>query len=297
MPCLAASRYTRTFSLTPARRQASGLADADRPRGEQLLEHDPVVDVLAGGDAHRRHGAGDRGVARGCRRGWSAPRSSTGRSGELAHHLDRLRRPPRPGWRRASAARPAPISSRSISARGAGRRRGSPPTLSLKWCQPSASALPDALADALVVVAEPARGGDVRGIAVALELASRSLAARRARARACSTASSGVMSVADVAEVQARRRARSGVSESSSSPQRQPRVLGPEVPERVEHRRGGEVHDALLRARASGSGCRPLSARRTRGISRDEVAAPRARRAAPRAARPRARRRRCRARW
>ena len=38
------------------------LADAEGPGRQELLEHDPVVDVLAGGDPDGRHGPGDRGV-------------------------------------------------------------------------------------------------------------------------------------------------------------------------------------------------------------------------------------------
>ena len=49
-------------SLTPPAGRVD-LAHADRVGLEQLLEHDPVVDVLAGGHPDRRHGTGDRGVA------------------------------------------------------------------------------------------------------------------------------------------------------------------------------------------------------------------------------------------
>ena len=77
--------------MTPPSRHASIWQTPIASACEQLLEHDPVVDVLAGRDPDRapRRGRSPRG--RGCRRGWSAPRSSTGRTGaSRVHPGDRL---------------------------------------------------------------------------------------------------------------------------------------------------------------------------------------------------------------
>ena len=59
----AASSRIATTSLTLATRQASIWQNESALRLEELLEHDAVVDVLAGGHADGRHGPGDGGVA------------------------------------------------------------------------------------------------------------------------------------------------------------------------------------------------------------------------------------------
>ncbi len=62
-PNSAAISSTARTSFTPPRRQASIWQIESAAGLEELLEHHPVVDVLAGRDADRRHGAGDRRVA------------------------------------------------------------------------------------------------------------------------------------------------------------------------------------------------------------------------------------------
>src|SRR6185436_20358065 len=101
-------------------------------------------------------------------------------------------------------------------------------------------------ADAIVVVAEPARGRDVRGVSRALEGGLSLVAPGAARAEELQGVI-GRHDVADMSEVETRDQLlrREGAEQS---PEREARMLGPEVPEGVQHCRRGKVHDTLLRA-------------------------------------------------
>ena len=112
-------------------RQASICMMSIAPCLQQLLENDPVGDVLAGGDADRGDRPPDRARGRGCRRGWSAPRSRPGRSpASRRTQLRSPRRRPRPGWRRRRG-RCRCRSSRGRARSGARRPPGRAPTLNL----------------------------------------------------------------------------------------------------------------------------------------------------------------------
>ena len=114
------------------------LAYADRLGLQELLEHDPVVDMLAGRDADRRHRAGDRRVAEdvvGAGRLLDPVRVERL---ELAHPADRLADVPAlVGVDREHPV--GPISSRMMPPRRMSSAT-SAPTFILKRVQPSASA-------------------------------------------------------------------------------------------------------------------------------------------------------------
>ena len=158
------------------------LADGDRLGLEELLEHDPVVDVLAGRDADRarRRGRSSRGP--GCRRGSWAPRSSTGRT-RRGGAIQSIASSTSQRWLASTASiASGPISSRTIRAR---RRSSSTsaPTFILKRVQPSASASRQSRRILSSVVAEPADRGRVGRVAVATQLRL-ALGARRSQRRA-----------------------------------------------------------------------------------------------------------------
>ena len=140
----------------PAGRRRSGRSRSRRPAGSCLnmtrfWACSPVATPIPSGSSAR-----DRGRGRGCRPGWSAPRSRAGRARRARASGRSPRRRPRPGWHRPSGRGPA-RSPRARSRPGAGRPPRSRPTLILKCVQPAATPSRHRRRTLSSSIAEPAR--------------------------------------------------------------------------------------------------------------------------------------------
>ena len=172
------------------------LADADRLGLQQLLEHHPVVDVLAGRDPDRRHGPGDRRVAEDV----VGLVGSSIQYGSMRRELGASSRSPAPTsqrWLASTASmRSGPISSRMMPPRRMSSST-SAPTFILKRGPALGERLAAQAADLVVGVAEPAdRRGvrrDSRRAAARPRAPHASAPAARRRARAASGVSASVM--------------------------------------------------------------------------------------------------------
>ena len=114
------------------------LADVDRLGLEELLEDDPVLDVLAGRDPDRARSRAGCARARARRRGSSAPRSTTDRARRASASPRSPRRRPTPGWRPSSGS-PSGPSSRRISAARRSSDARSLPTFIFTCVKPDAT--------------------------------------------------------------------------------------------------------------------------------------------------------------
>ena len=242
--------------------------------------------VLAGRDADAGATARrDRGVAEhvvGARRLLDPPRV------ERRERAASSRSPadvPAPGWRRPSACRVGADLLAHDARSGGRRRRGRAPTFILKCVQPVGERLAAEAADLVVGVAEPAGRRGVGGVAVAPQLAPRASPRRSVAARSRSQRLVRRQRVGDVAEVDAARRARSGVMSASSFQSGLPATLRPQVPDGVDDRGGREVDRRPSPARSSAAGCRRRASARTPPMSRVELDSSVGRRRAARAPR------------
>ena len=102
-PELGRQQLDRQDFVDAAQAAAVELAEADGLGLQELLEHDPILAMLAGGhaDPERARALARSGHVRGRHRGWSAPRSTTvGRVRARVPNRWPGRRP-MPGWRRS----------------------------------------------------------------------------------------------------------------------------------------------------------------------------------------------------
>ena len=212
---------------------------------EELLEHDPVVDVLAGRDPDRGDGPGDRGVAEdvvGAGRLLDPVRIERR---QPAHPVDRL------------ADVPALVGIDGQHQLGPDLLADDPDPaqvvldvradLHLEPGPALGQRLATQPADLVVVVAEPADRGRVGGVTVPQQLR---LGARPSWGRGAPAAASASSAVRASVRCSGSRRARR--SRPVSSRRAAPTAAGPplfayEVPDGVDHRGGGQVDDALLR--------------------------------------------------
>ncbi len=143
------------------------LGVSDRVGLEQLLEHDPVLDVLSRGDPDRRHATRDRGVAQDVvgARGLLDPHRAD--LGERVHPLDGLRDAPHLVGIDHQVAVGADHLPRDACPSEVIREVT--PDLELDMVEAVRDRLLAQPPDLLVVVAQPARRGGVRGVAVTLE--------------------------------------------------------------------------------------------------------------------------------
>ena len=211
---------------------------------EELLEHDAVGAVLAGRDRDRCHLAGDPGVAEHVVGAGGLLHPGQVEAGQLAHPRDGLLDlPPLVGVDGDPDVRPARRPGDAEAADVVGQVG---PHLELDLLEPVRDGLAAQPVQLVVVVAEPARGGGVGGVAVGEQ---RALAGRTAGTGPLQQlqrllARERVGEVAEVHEVDELL----GVEPGQQLPQRQPLALGAQVPQRVDHGADRHVHDALLGA-------------------------------------------------
>ena len=126
---LGRQQQDRDVLVDPADPAGVDLHDVDRPGLQQLLEHDRVGGVLAGGDPDRARPPGGSRRGRARRPATSAPRSSTGRTGASCsiQSIASAHAPELVGVDRDRHVRPDRVRGRSPAAgrRRRGRRRPS----------------------------------------------------------------------------------------------------------------------------------------------------------------------------
>ena len=220
------------------------LHDVHAARLEQLLEHDAVLHVLAGRDAHRGDAPRDGGVPEDV---VGAGRLLDPRGlelGERVHPRDGVRHVP--ALVRVDGDREAGSDRATCDAEPAPVVVEVGPDLELDLREPVGHGLAAEPLELLVGVAEPAGRGRVGGVP-GLEEPGGALDAAGFGGTQDRERLVGRDGVAQVAEVDERHELL-GAEPREVLPQREPGALGPQVPQRVDDRPDRHVHDALLRA-------------------------------------------------
>ncbi len=211
---------------------------------EELLEHDPVVDVLAAGDRHRGDGGADAGVADdvvGARRLLDPGQLSWSQSidpGDRLVHVPIL----------VGVDGQADVGTDRLAGEGepadVGVNVGS--NLQLDLPEPGGDGFGSKADHLVVAVAEPAGAGGVSGIPVSEELLGAGVPSGHGVAEdgQCVGLAEGVVEVAEVDEVDELPWRQPG----EQPPQRLAGTAGAEVPQSVEDRPRRHVDHALLRS-------------------------------------------------